>query len=337
MGHNLNFKDGKAAMAYTGEKPWHGLGTKVDGAMTSAEAIKAASLDWTVEKRQVFFTNGGSDHGLPVMKKVDGRFATVRTDTMEALGVVGKQYRILQNNEAFQFFDAIVGEKLAMYHTAGALGAGERIWLLAKLPGECWITPEDNVEKFLMLTNSHDGYNAVKIMATPIRVVCQNTLNMALSAFAEGGRQRTSVRHTINMGNGIKEIREQLGIADQYFRTFEAISKRLAAMPATGKVVEQLFTDLGLSLDKSKESTRTGNIRYEILKKFESGRGNAMTTTRGTAWALLNGVVEYVDYDRSARGDNAGEKAEGRANSLLFGSGAAMKQKAVDSLMAMAK
>lgn len=322
--HNIN------SMAWTGEKPWHGLGKEVAGAMTSAEAIKAAGLDWAVEKRPVyFFEQRGMTH--PITDK----FATVRTDTMVPLGIVGNQYRVLQNKEAFSFFDAIVGERLACFHTAGALGQGERIWMLAKLPGECWITPKDAVEKFLLLTNSHDGYNSVNILATPIRVVCQNTLNVALNQIGSE-QQRSRVRHTVNMGQGIEGIRKQIGIADNYFRTFEEMSKMLVSKKATTAIVEQLFTDLGLSKEKSKTSTRTGNIRYDILKQFESGRGNGLPGVKGTAWALFNGVTEYVDYFRSTRGDTS-EKAESRANSLLFGSGADMKQKALDSLLVSVK
>ena len=176
MAHNLAMTNGKTAMAYTGDKPWHGLGTSVANAMTSAEAIGLAGLDWGVVKQPVYFANDISKY-----KRIENKFATVRVDTMDPLGIVGNVYRPLQNKEAFSFFDAIVGDKLAMYHTAGALGKGERIWLLAKLPGECWITPKDNIEKFLLLTNSHDGYSSVEFMVTPIRVVCQNTLNMAFS------------------------------------------------------------------------------------------------------------------------------------------------------------
>ena len=323
MAHNIQ------TMAYTGAKPWHGLGKAVASAMTSAEAIKEAGLDWEVKKIQAQFNIGT---GIPVMKNIPGKFATVRQDTDEALGVVGNNYTVLQNRDAFKFFDSIVGEKLAAFHTAGALGQGERIWMLAKLPGECWITPEDNVEKFLLLTNSHDGYNSVKIMATPIRVVCQNTLNIALAS----DKQKSSVRHTMSMGGNIKEIREQIGVADNFFRTFQAMSKHLVSKQTSSVMVEKLFDDLGLGKEKAKESTRTENIRFDILKMFEKGKGNDMKSVKGTDWALLNGVVEYVDYERSARGDG-NEKAENRANSLLFGSGALLKQKALDSILAITK
>lgn len=318
------------SMAYTGATPWHQLGKKVDHAMTSAEAITAAGMDWKVEKKEIYF-RGMIKDGINTYQIVPDQFTTVRAGINEPLGVVGSKYTVLQNKDAFKFFDRIVGEKLAMFHTAGTLGVGERIWMLAKLPGEFWVTPKDNVEKYLLLTNSHDGTSSVQIMVTPIRVVCQNTLNMALSSGT-----KTRVRHTLNMGSGIKEIRTQLGVADQFFRTFEEMSRQLVSKQANGKVVEQLFKDLGLSKEKAEESTRTENIRFDILKLFEKGKGNEMQGVKGTAWALLNGVVEYVDYERSARGSQ-NEKAESRAKSLLFGSGADMKQKALDSLLAIAK
>lgn len=323
--HNLNFVNGKASMAYVGETPWHKLGTKVDSAMTSAEAIEKAQLDWRVEKRPIYFP---SQKGTT---KVPEKYAVVRCDSETPLGVVGEVYHPLQNKEAFSFFDAIVGEKLAMYHTAGALGEGERIWMLAKLPTDFWVTPEDRIESYLLLTNSHNGSSAVQIMATPIRVVCQNTLNMALSS-----NVKTSVRHTMNMGRGIKEIRAQLGIADNYFRMFEEMGRHLVGKQANAQFVEAVLKDLGLSTEKGEDSTRTENIRYDIMRMFQRGKGNDMKSVKGSAWALLNGIVEYVDYERSARGTGF-EKAENRAASLLFGSGASMKQKALDSILTLSK
>lgn len=326
MGHNLSSANGRTKLVYTGATPWHGLGTKVENALTSEEAIIKAGLNWSVNKKQIQFNIGT---GIPVQKDVPGHFATVRSDTQDALGVVGSKYRVLQNAEAFKFFDSIVGEKLACFHTVGALGLGEKIWLLAKLPGDFWVTKDDQVEKYLLLTNSHDGSSAVQILATPIRVVCQNTLNIAI----RNATTRTSVRHTLNIGSGIREIREQLGLVDSYYRTFEELSKSLVSQQANSIVVEKVLSDLGLTKDKAKESTRTDNIRYEILKQFESGRGNRLQGVAGTKWALFNGVVEWVDYFRSARGASSDAKTESRTSSLLFGSGAQIKQQTLDTLL----
>lgn len=322
MSHELTFTNGNAEMAYYGEKPWHKLGTQVAAAMTAAEAIEAARLGWNVKKSPVFYERMNGQQGAT------DRFAVVRTDNDACLGVVGNVYRPLQNREAFSFFDAIVGQKLAVYHTAGSILGGRKIWMLAKLPGSCWITPEDNVEKYLLLSNSHDGTSSVSIAVTPIRVVCQNTLNMALHSDV-----KTRVKHTMAMGQGIDSIRKQLGIADAYFQTFEEVGKALVNKQANSAMVERLLSDLGLSLEDSKESSRIENIRYDIMGKFEHGKGNNMRSVRGSAWALLNGVVEYVDYSRSTKTHDGHSVSDSRTNSILFGSGAAMKQKALDCLV----
>ena len=189
MAHEIYIKkDGKAAMMYVGEDPWHGLGTKLVNPPTSLEAIRAAGLDWEVDKFPLF-AQFGKDRQF--MKKVD-RYALMPVDRIESpdcpvLGVVGQDYGIVQNRDAFTFFDPIISEKLATYETAGALGEGERVWVLAKLPGDIVVHKDDKVIKYLLLVNSHTGMASVQIKLTPVRVVCNNTLTMALS-FGESMR-----------------------------------------------------------------------------------------------------------------------------------------------------
>lgn len=322
MAHNLNIVNGKASMAYTGDKPWHELGTHVDHAMTAAEALEASNLDWKVEKHPIFYRRPDTEE----MVEVEGKNAIVRMDTYQALGVVGKRYHPLQNGEALSLFDAIVGEKLAVYHTIGALGKGEKIWLLAKLPGSVWITPEDNIDKYVMLTNSHDGSSAIQITVTPIRVVCQNTLNIALESTTD---RMSKVRHTMNLGKGIEEIRDQLGMVNRYYRLFQEAGQFLVAKQATTNLIEEVFSNLGLSKDKASESTRTKNIRNDILERFEKGMGNDLPTIKGSIWAFINGLSEHVDYGRGSD--------RGRTKSILFGSGLNMKQRAFDKVLELVK
>ena len=172
MAHNLNEANGKTSMMYVNEVPWHKLGTKLENPATAAEAIQAAGLDFNVVKKTL--TTTAPD--LPVV----GHYATVRTDNLQVLGVVGSRYEPIQNRDAFTTFDELVGEGEAIYHTAGVLGKGERIWILAKLPDYIRVNGDDLVEKFLLLTNSHDGSGPVRVKLTPIRVVCENTLTVAL-------------------------------------------------------------------------------------------------------------------------------------------------------------
>ena len=171
MAHNLAATNGRSALAYFGETPWHGLGTKLDEPATAAEAIAAAGLDYEVGLKPVITTDG-----IPVPQ----RKAVVRSDTDDVIGVVGNNYVPIQNRQCFGFLDAVVAEGRLLYHTAGALGQGERVWLLAKLPSEIRVKNSDDlVNKFLLLSNTHDGSSALRVFFTPIRVVCQNTLNLA--------------------------------------------------------------------------------------------------------------------------------------------------------------
>lgn len=319
MAHNIN------SMMYYGEKPWHQLGREVSAVATSAEAIKAAGMDWKVFKRPLV-TNMPGNPIIPVPDK----FAIVREDSSAVLGVVGDVYRPLQNADAFKFFDAIVGEKAAMYHTAGALGEGERIWMLAKLPGYIRTTAEDVTEKYLLLTNSHDGTSAVTVMFTPIRVVCQNTLNIALSAGE--GTTRAKLRHCLTLGTRVEEVRKQLGIMSGLFDQFEELSKALVSRPVNNAEFGELVKSSGLVQpeEDGKLSSRAYNIMEEVSRMFDRGRGNDLPGVRHTAWGAFNAISEYVDYNRTTKG-----AASNRTASLLFGSGAKVKQAAWDNSLAL--
>jgi Domain of unknown function (DUF932) len=161
MAHNIYIDDGRASMMYAGEAPWHGLGTDVSQNVTAAEAISAANLDWEVAKLPLYATNGM--HGV----QVEGKYATVRADKLgkpdcRTFGIAGESYTPLQNKDAFAFFDTIVRDKkAAIYHTAGALGNGERIWILAKLPNSIRVAGKDIPDKFLLLSNSHNATSGV--------------------------------------------------------------------------------------------------------------------------------------------------------------------------------
>jgi len=182
MAHNLNFNEqtGNYSFFSVQQKAWHGLGQIVDDYPTSAEAIQFAGLDYEIAKRP-------NKHELPSGKSILSKssFFTYRTDNENVLGSsVGKDYHIIQNREAFAFFDAIVGggEGIA-YETAGALGDGERIFITAKLPDYIRVGNGDDItEKYIFLTTSHDGSGAITAAFTPIRIVCQNTLNASLNS-----------------------------------------------------------------------------------------------------------------------------------------------------------
>jgi len=324
MSHEIREHD---SMAYVGAVPWHGLGTPLDKVATAEEALKVAGLGWHVEKESVFLKSG---------TEVPDQFAVVRQDIGIPLGIVGTVYRPLQNREAFSFFDAVVGEKLAMYHTAGSLVNGRKVWILAKLPGEVRVTGDDVTEKYLLLTNSHDGSSAVKIMFTPIRVVCQNTLNVAVIL----GERRQNIRHTATMGLKVSDVREGLGIINERFELFGEAARAMTQVQVNGEGWRAMLKDVGIiPADEGRKLTsRTENIMEEVSKLFEHGQGNDFPGVKGTAWGAFNALAEYADYHRGTRTQKGGPgMREQRADALLFGSGAKLKQKAWDAALVLAK
>ncbi len=177
------------------ETPWHGLGRIIMDAPASHEALELAGLDWQVESRNIYSGTGAM---------IPGYRANVRSTDDAVLGVVSDRYRIVQNEEAFQFTDDLLGEGVT-YETAGSLQGGKKVWMLARLPRK-YLIAGDQVEPYLVIFNSHDGSSGVKVAMTPIRVVCQNTLNLALNT----AKRSWTARHTENVLLRVQDARETL-------------------------------------------------------------------------------------------------------------------------------
>src|SRR5690606_35492162 len=229
MAHNLNFNErtGKYSFFSVQQKAWHGLGQVVEDYPTSAEAIRFAGLDYEVVKSPLY-TKGSHIIGTDGdMEAGDGElsvpdyFANVRTDNNTVLGVVGKDYQIVQNNEAFAFFDAIVGGGDGiLYETAGALGDGERIFITAESPDYIRVGNGDDVtEKYIFLTTSHDGSGSITAAFTPVRIVCQNTLNASLLNMTNVVR----IKHTSGAKHRLEDAYKVMGMANRLTGELEGI------------------------------------------------------------------------------------------------------------------
>lgn len=309
MAHNISEVNGEAEIFYYGDKPWHGLGTPVDHVLTAEEAIKEAHLDWPVEKKEIFFEEE------PGVYKGAREFATVRTDINHCLGIVGKNYKPIQNIEAFGFMDTLTMSKEAKYHTAGALFSGERVWILAKLPDQIVVLDEDAIDKYLLITNNHDGRGSLKVMFTPIRVVCMNTLNHAM----RGAQTTVNIAHTGDIEKKVIEAQRVLGIAVNYFKDLEGIFKNFAAR-------ELAETDLKEYIENvvPGESTRSTNIRTRIEELCHTGAGSEYSC--GTLWGAYNAIAEYVDHHRT----NYQKKPDQYIETINFGSGVEIKTRAYE-------
>jgi phage/plasmid-like protein (TIGR03299 family) len=309
MSHNINIKDGNASMFYHGEVPWHGLGKKLDKPATAEEAIKESQMDFLVEKFPLFTKIKNKEIDIP------NEFATIRTDTNTILGTVGKNYTVVQNREVFNFFDPIIDEEEAIYHTAGVLGKGEKIWLLAKLPDYIRIEGTDDIiEKYVLLCTSHNGSMPLLMKFTPVRVVCNNTLTMAL----QGAEQKVTVRHTPNAEFKIREAHKKLGLINKLAKELEDAYNRMTKVKMSDSETVEFLKKVFPDTDKV--TTKTENIRNKCYELIKVGAGMEMKHCKGTLWGAYQGVVEYADHVRTYE-----DSPIVRADSIWFGRSATIK------------
>lgn len=336
MAHNLFFNEqtGKHSFFSVKEKAWHGLGQIVDQYPTSAEAMAHAGLDYTVEKRPLVTGCGMHPNGDLIMPevKVPGYFATVRTDNQTALGVVGSDYQIVQNADAFSFFDAIVGGgDGVLYETAGALGNGERIFITAKLPDYIRVGSDDVIEKYLFLTTSHDGSGSITAAFTPVRIVCANTLAAALQDMTNVVR----IRHTVGAKQRLEQAHKVMGIANNLSVEMERIFNQWSKVRITDKHTKALI-EMALASNKETLANLREGKEGELSTVFKNQCNDAFSyamlndtqqleTTKGTLFGAFNAVTGYFQNVRSYKTDEA------KVNSILLGGTASIRtQKAFD-------
>lgn len=341
MAHNLNFNNrtGKYSFFSVKEKVWHNLGQIVEEYPTSEEAIKFAGLDYEVEKSPLFTKGTGlveSQDGLKVSDselKVPNYFANIRTDNNTVLGVVGKDYHIVQNREAFSFFDSIVGGGNGiLYETAGALGNGERIFITAKLPDYIRVGNGDDItEKYIFLTTSHDGSGSITAAFTPIRIVCQNTLNASLRNMSNVVR----IRHTSGAKQRLEDAHKVMGLANKLSTQLEETFNYWAKIKIGDAEMKKLIQ---LALCPNKETLnhlQKGNAE-ELSTVFKNTVDDAfayammsdaqqMETTKGTLFGAYNAVTGFYQNVKTYKDDEA------KLQSIVMGGTAQMKsQKAFE-------
>lgn len=272
------------SMMYVREKPWHSLGTRVEEAPTSADALRMAGLDWNVVQRNIQVCGGA---------KIQNYKANVRDSDGAVLGVVSDRYKIVQNAEAFEFTDSLIGGDVH-YETAGSLNGGRKIWLLARLP-ETEIVG-DKTEPYLCFSNTHDGSGAIRVCMTPIRVVCNNTLNLALGS----ARRAWSVRHTGDMASKMHEARVCLEMAGAYMNELGQTADRLANTTVTRdklmEILDEMFPITENSTDREKQNIQKLKNEYMVcyfapdILKF-----------RGTAWGAVNAMSDMISHNAPRR------------------------------------
>lgn len=326
MAHELTTNEkGETEFFSAVTKGWHKLGQTSDRQLTAEEAIKESRLNWTVEQVPVYHEAQGE------MIEVPDQYCVRRTDNYKALSIMTKRYQVIQNHETFSFADEIIGSGRAVWDTAGSISGGRVVFMQVELEGRLFLksNPDDQTVKKVLFVNSHDGSKALMGMITPVRVVCQNTLNAALGSKSN----QFKVYHRKNFQSRKDEAAKVLGLASAFYDDLQFVMDTLAEQKVTHSYVEG-FVNALMPATKDEVSTRTENRRNQITNLFQNGKGN----NGETKWDLFNAVTEYVDHHsvgrvtetRLDRSDALADiESEARFERAILGSGATLKQKAL--------
>ena len=292
------------SMFYVRQVPWHGLGTMVQEAPTSEDALHIAELDWRVEQTPVF-----TDAGI----EIPGYKANRRNTDGSILGIVSDRYKIVQNTEAFEFTDAIVGETedgVVKYETAGSLCGGKRIWLLAKMPTKKVL--DDDVEPYMFFSNSHDGTGSIKVGMTPVRIVCANTLAIALNT----AKRQWSTKHVGDMQSKLEEAKLCLRMADSYMANLDVEADRLANAKLYREQVEEILDEMFPVDDNTSERKKNNIVQFKNqfwtaynmpdIQKFED-----------SAWMAVNAMSDVITHSAPRR--NTASYNENRWGKIMDG------------------
>lgn len=274
------------SMFYVRETPWHGLGTRVSEAPDSQRALIVAGLNWNVVQEPVYT---GED------ERIEGYKVNVRDTDRKVLGVVSDRYKIVQNREAFAFTDELLGEGVR-YETAGSLQNGRKVWMLARMPHEYVISGE-RISPYMVFFNSHDGSGAIKVALTPIRVVCQNTLNLALST----AKRSWSMIHTGNIQGKMQEARDTLFLAETYMDHLGKEFENLRKKKLTYKQVLD-FIDLLLPVDELATPQQVKNVkRLQEDMKLRYFEAPDLKDVGNNAYRFINAVSDFATHSNPLR------------------------------------
>jgi len=319
MAHELaSSKD----MAYVGSTPWHGLGNKLPKNQTIEIWQQQAGMNFEIKQSPVLFNAATGDGNLLNLRSNPDATVLYRSDNFEPLSVVSKRYKVVQPRDVLEFYRDLVSAGGMELETAGVLKGGKKLWALAKTGQETLLPGLDKVKAYLLLATSCDGSLATTAQFTSIRVVCSNTLNLAV------GESKGAVRVPHSRVFDPVAVKQELGLGMSAWDQFMASIKEMAKRPVNKfEAMSYLVNVLGdpdLSLN---EQPNQKNIQAVYGLYSGGGKGSNLQSSHGTTWGLLNSVTEFVDHERRARSQDY------RLDSAWFGAGAAIKQKALEQAM----
>ena len=306
-------------MAYAGELPWHGLGTEVSNELTPIQMMQKAGVDWEVEQQKIV-----TETGIEINDKV----ALVRTSDNTLLDVTGKDWKPVQNEEAFTFFSEFVAAGDMEMHTAGSLKEGRNVWALAKVKESFDVFGEDRVDSYLLFSNPHQYGKAVDVRFTPIRVVCHNTLTFSLQ-----NASKNSVKVGHRTAFDADTVKETLGLASEKFAKYKEMAQFLGSRKVTAESLIQYYNDVFPTTSRKEEKTPV--VVYDDMSKAAKMCYDALEVqpgaefAAGTWWQAFNSVTYYTDHLQ-------GRNSENRLHNQWFGYNQAKKVTAAEKAVAYA-
>ena len=310
-------------MAYVDAVPWHGLGNQLTPQQPIEIWQREAGMDWRINEAEVLYSVSGGD-GLHLKSNPDNK-VLFRSDTFSPLSVVSKRYKVVQPAEVLEFYRDLVNAGGFELETAGVLKGGRKLWALAKTGQETLLKGSDKVKAYLLLATSCDGTLCTTAQFTSVRVVCNNTLQMAV------GDSSGAVKVPHSTQFDPQQVKQALGLGLSNWETFVSAMRQLADRKINKfEAMNYLINVLGDSAVPLNEQPNTKAIQNVYTLFSGEGKGSDMASASGTAWGLLNGVTEFVDQHRRARSNDH------RLDSAWFGPGAALKEKAFHEAMKLA-
>lgn len=312
-------------IAYVGETPWHGLGNKLPKNQPIEVWQKSAGMDFEIKQTDVLFNAANGDGNLLNLRSNPDATVLYRSDNNEPLSVVSKRYKVVQPKDVLGFYRDLVSVGGFELETAGILKGGKKLWALAKTRQETLLPGLDKVKAYLLLATSCDGSLATTAQFTSVRVVCNNTLQMAV------GVSKGAVRVPHSTTFDPAAVKQELGLGMTAWEEFMASIKAMSNRPVNKfEAMNFLVTVLGNPTLPLNEQPNQKAIQTVYGLYSGEGKGSKLQSANGTAWGLLNGITEYVDIHRRARNQDY------RLDSAWFGQGAQLKQKAFEGAMALA-
>ena len=310
-----------SSMAFTGATPWHGLGNHLSEQQPIQIWLKEAGMDWTIEQSDVLFNADNS--ALHIRPYADSK-VLFRSDSLAPLSVVSNRYKVVQPHEVLNFYKDLVSVGGFELETAGVLKGGRKLWALAKTGQEAKIKGNDRIKAYLLLATSCDGTLCTTAQFTSVRVVCNNTLQMA----TRDSNGAVKVPHSTKFDP--RQVKEALGIGFVNWESFMTNLKQLSQRTVSPQEADSFIRTV-LNEPEFTEENVQGSKMFQTVNSLYQGKGmgSELSSASGTAWGLVNAMTEYVDHHRRARNQ------DNRLDSAWFGQGALLKQKAFNQALTL--